>query len=59
VAGYRHEDRTNHLKNPLEILKEKEAQLIQIKLEIDALKIAIPLLENEADIKSAEENKFF
>ena len=32
------------LKNPLELVKEKEAQITQLRLEISALRVAISLL---------------
>ena len=40
------------LKNPLELVKEKEAQITQLRLEISALRVAISLLMEEEDIKA-------
>jgi hypothetical protein len=37
------------LKDPLELVKEKEAQITQLKLEISALRVALPLLLEEDD----------
>jgi hypothetical protein len=43
------ENRKATLKNPLELVKEKEAQITQLKLEISALRVALPLLLEEED----------
>jgi hypothetical protein len=40
------------LKNPLELVKEKEAQITQLRLEISALRVAISLLLEEEDINA-------
>ena len=40
------------MKNPLELVKEKEAQITQLRLEISALRVAISLLLEEEDIKA-------
>lgn len=39
------------MKNVYEVLREKEAQLRQVQIEVDALRVAAPLLseENEAE----------
>ncbi|HEU5335907.1 MAG TPA: hypothetical protein VFU27_08085 [Terriglobales bacterium] len=42
------------MKNVYEVLREKEAQLQQVQIEVDALRVAAPLLseENEAESDS-------
>jgi hypothetical protein len=42
------------MKNVYEVLREKEAQLRQVQMEVDALRVAAPLLseESEADSES-------
>jgi hypothetical protein len=47
------------LKNPLELVKEKEAQITQLRLEISALRVAISLLLEEEDIKTHKESTGF
>jgi len=46
------ENREALLKNPLELVKEKEAQITLLRLEISALRVAISLLLEEEDIKA-------
>jgi hypothetical protein len=43
------------MKNPLELVKEKEAQITQLKREISALRIAIPLLSEEKNNNETEQ----
>jgi len=38
------------MKNPLEVLRSKEQQLLQVRREIEALRLALPLLGEEGDI---------
>ncbi len=52
------------MKNPLEVLKQKEAELKQreadvteLRLQLQALKAAIPLLIEDSDRKAAQEEK--
>jgi hypothetical protein len=40
------------MKNPLEVLRSKEQQLLQVRREIDALRIALPLLGEEGESAS-------
>ena len=42
------------MKNVYEVLREKEAQLRQVQMEVDALRVAAPLLneESEAEVNS-------
>ena len=47
------------LKNPLELVKEQEAQITQLRLEISALRVAISLLLEEEDIKAHKESTEF
>ena len=35
------------MKNPIEVLRAKEQELLQVKREIDALRVALPLLSEE------------
>jgi len=35
------------MRNPLEVLREKEQQLLQVKKEIEALRTVLPLLGEE------------
>ena len=44
----------NHLEKPA-LVEEKEAQITQLKREISALKIAIPLLFEEKDNNETEQ----
>jgi len=37
------------MKNPLEVLRSKEQQLLQVRREIEALRVALPLLGEEGD----------
>jgi hypothetical protein len=41
------------MKNPLEVLRSKEQQLLQVRREIEALRMALPLLGEEGDITPA------
>jgi len=41
------------MKNPLEVLRSKEQQLLQVRREIEALRVALPLLGDEGDITPA------
>lgn len=41
------------MKNPLEVLRSKEQQLLQVRREIEALRVALPLLGEESDITPA------
>lgn len=43
------------MKNVYEVLREKEAQLRQIQIEVEALRVAAPLLGDD-DNQAAEEN---
>ena len=46
------------MKNPYEVLRAKELELIQLKIEVSSLRVAVPLLVEESDIKaSSEESK--
>jgi hypothetical protein len=47
------------LKNPLELVKEKEAPITQLRLEISGLRVAISLLLEEEDIKAHKESTGF
>jgi hypothetical protein len=38
------------MKNPLEVLRSKEQQLLQVRREIEALRMALPLLGEESDV---------
>jgi len=38
------------MKNPMEVLRSKEQQLLQVRREIEALRIALPLLGEESDV---------
>lgn len=38
------------MKNPMEVLRSKEQQLLQVRREIEALRVALPLLGEEGDI---------
>jgi hypothetical protein len=38
------------MKNPLEVLRSKEQQLLQVRREIEALRVALPLLGEEGDV---------
>ena len=40
------------MKNVYEVLREKEAQLRQVQMEVDALRVAAPLLSEENEIES-------
>lgn len=37
------------MKNPLEVLRSKEQQLLQVRREIEALRVALPLLGEDSD----------
>ena len=37
------------MKNVYEVLREKEAQLRQVQMEVDALRVAAPLLNEESE----------
>lgn len=37
------------MKNPLDVLRSKEQQLLQVRREIEALRVALPLLGEEND----------
>lgn len=39
------------MKNPVEVLRAKEQELLQVKREIDALRVVLPMLSDE-DIAS-------
>jgi hypothetical protein len=39
------------MKNPVEVLRDKEQELLQVKREIDALRVVLPMLSEE-DIAS-------
>jgi len=41
------------VKNPLEVLRSKEQQLLQVRREIEALRVALPLLGEEGDFTPA------
>lgn len=41
------------MKNPLEVLRSKEQQLLQVRREIEALRVALPLLGEEGDFTPA------
>ena len=43
------------MKNVYEVLREKEAQLRKIQMEVEALRVAAPLLGDD-DNQAAEEN---
>ena len=38
------------MKNPMEVLRKKEQELLQVRREIEALRIALPLLGEENDV---------
>jgi hypothetical protein len=40
------------MKNVYEVLREKEAQLRQVQVEVDALRVAAPLLSEESESES-------
>jgi hypothetical protein len=40
------------MKNVYEVLREKEAQLRQVQTEVDALRVAAPLLSDESESES-------
>jgi hypothetical protein len=37
------------MKNPMDVLRSKEQQLLQVRREIEALRVALPLLGEESD----------
>ena len=37
------------MKNPMDVLRSKEQQLLQVRREIEALRVALPLLGEEND----------
>jgi hypothetical protein len=37
------------MKNPVEVLRQKEQQMLQVKKEVDALRITIPLIDVESE----------
>ena len=37
------------MKNPIEVLRAKEQELLQVKREIEALRVALPLLGSDLD----------
>jgi hypothetical protein len=47
------------LKNPLELVNEKEAPITQLRLEISGLRVSISLLLEEEDIKAHKESTEF
>jgi hypothetical protein len=38
------------MKNPMDVLRSKEQQLLQVRREIEALRVALPLLGEESDV---------
>ena len=40
------------MKNVYEVLREKEAQLRQVQMEVEALRVAAPLLSEESDAEA-------
>lgn len=44
------------MKNPFEVLRSKEQQMLQVRREIDALRIALPLLGEDGDAQAANAN---
>jgi hypothetical protein len=59
TAGKRPIELKTTLKNPLELAEEKDARITQLKREISALRIAIPLLLEEKDINGQNESEQF
>jgi hypothetical protein len=43
------------MKNVYEVLREKEAQLRQVQMEVDALRVAAPLLSEGSEAESDSE----
>jgi hypothetical protein len=41
------------MKNPMDVLKAKEQELIKVKRQIEALRLALPLLGEEGDATAA------
>lgn len=41
------------MKNPMDVLKAKEKELIMVKRQIEALRVALPLLGEEGDATAA------
>jgi hypothetical protein len=48
IAGIHSPARTCAMKNPLEVLRTKEQELLKVKKEIDALRITVRLLGEES-----------
>jgi hypothetical protein len=46
---------TTYMKNPYEVLRQKEAQVRELEIQVEALRVAAPLLAEES--KSEEEGK--
>lgn len=44
------------MKNVYEVLREKESQLRQVQMEVEALRVAAPLLSEESEAESTEES---
>lgn len=40
------------MKNPMDVLRHKEQELLQVRREIEALRIALPLLGDEGESAS-------